>query len=46
MVDFLLLGVLAPVALDLDDEVQQVVGALAVVDQHDEVGQVLAHLEP
>ena len=40
----LLLRVLAPVALDLDDQVQQVVGAVAVVDQHDEVGQVLARL--
>ena len=40
----LLLRVLAPVALDLDDQVQQVVVAVAVVHQHDEVGQILARL--
>ena len=40
----LLLGILAAVALDLDDQVQQVVVAVAVIHQHDEVGQVLARL--
>ena len=37
---FFLLGVLASVALDFDYEVEQVVVAVAVVDEHDEVGQV------
>ncbi len=41
---FLLLRVLAPVALDLDDEMQQVIGAVAVIHQHDEVGPILPHL--
>ena len=41
---FLLLRILAPVALDLDDEMQQVVVAVAVIDQHDEVGQILPRL--
>ena len=40
----LLLRVLAPVALDLDDEVQQVVVAVPVVHQHDEVGEIAADL--
>ena len=40
MVAFFLLGVLAAVALDLDHEVEQVVVAVAVVDEHDEVGEV------
>jgi hypothetical protein len=42
----LLLGVFAPVALDLDDQMQQVVIAVAVIHQHDEVGQVPARFEP
>ena len=42
--DLLLLRVLAPVALDLDDEMQRVVRAVAVVHQHDEVGQILPRL--
>ena len=41
---FLLLRILAAVALDLDDEMQQVIGAVAVIHQHDEVGQILPHL--
>src|SRR5690606_17339608 len=36
----LFLGVLAPVALDLDDQVQRVVLAVAVVHLHDEVRNV------
>jgi hypothetical protein len=40
----LLLGVLAAVALDLDHQVQQVVGTVPVVHQDDEVGQVAAQL--
>ena len=44
MVDLLLLGVLAPVALDLDDEVQQVIVAVAVIHQNDEVRKVPARL--
>ena len=50
----LLLRVLAPVALDLDDEMQEIVVAVPVVDEDDEVGDVGAalravavrHLEP
>ena len=38
---FLFLGILASVPLDLDDQVQEVVVAMGVVDQHDEVGQIL-----
>ena len=38
---FLLLRVLAPVALDLDHEMQRIVGTVAVIHQHDEVGQIL-----
>ncbi len=34
--------VLAPVALDLAHQMQQVVVAVAVIHQHDEVGQVFA----
>ena len=41
---FLLLRVLAPVALDLDHEMQQVIGAVTVIHQHDEVGQILPRL--
>ena len=41
---FLLLRVLAAVALDLDHEMQQVVVAVPVVHQHDEVGQILPRL--
>ena len=40
----LLLGIFTAVALDLDDEVQQILVALAIVHAHDEVGPVLAHL--
>jgi hypothetical protein len=40
----LVLGILAPVALDLDNEVQRVVVAMAIIHQDDEVGQVAAHL--
>ena len=40
----LLLGVLAAVALDLDDEVERVLPAPAVVDEDDEVRQVAAAL--
>ncbi len=43
---FLLLGVFAPIAFDLDNQVQQVIFAVPVVHQHDEVGEVLARLEP
>jgi len=35
---FFLDRVLATVALNLDDEMQQVVLTMAVIDQHDEVG--------
>ena len=42
----LFLGVLPPVALDLDDQVQEVVVAVAIVDQDDEVGPVLRVSEP
>ncbi len=38
---FLLVRVLAPVALDLDHEMQRVSRAVAVIYQHDEVGQVV-----
>lgn len=41
---FLFHRVLAPVALDLDHEIQQVVVAVAVIHPHDEVGQIFAHL--
>ena len=37
---FFLFGILAPVALDLDHQIQQIVRAVAVIDQHDEVGQI------
>src|SRR5271165_1848958 len=36
----LVLGVLAAVALDLDDEVQEVVLPVSVIHSHDEIGQV------
>ena len=39
----LLLGVLSPVAFDFDDQVQQIVIAMAVINVHDEVRQVFAH---
>ena len=39
---FFFLGVLAAVALDLDDEIQEVILAAAVVDLDDEVGDVVA----
>ena len=39
----LLLGILAPVAFDFDDQVQQIVIAMAVINVHDEVRQVFAH---
>src|SRR5439155_11816815 len=39
----LFLRVFAAVALDLDDQVQQIIVAMAVINQHDEVRQVLAH---
>lgn len=38
----LLLGVFLAVAFDLDDEVERVFGAMAVVDEHDEVGDIFA----
>ena len=38
--DCLFLGVFGAIALDLDDEVQEVVVAASVVDQEDEVWQV------
>ena len=41
---FFLFGVLASVALDLDHEVEQVVVAVAIVHEHDEVGEVGARL--
>ena len=37
----LVLGLFAAVTLDLDDQVQQVVGATAIVDADDKVGEVL-----
>ena len=40
----LVFGVFASVTLDFDDKVQQVVGPIAVVNSHDEVGAVLARL--
>ena len=39
---FLFLGVFAPIALDLDDQVQGVVLAVAIIHQDDEVGHVCA----
>ena len=36
----LALSLLAAIALDLNDEVQEIVVAVAVIDAHDEVGQV------
>jgi outer membrane protein TolC len=41
---FLFLCILAPIALNLDNEVQEVVIAVAVIHEHDEVGQILPHL--
>ena len=40
----LVLGVLAAIALDLDDKVQGIVFAAAVINADDEVGQVTLHL--
>ena len=34
------MSLLAAIALDLNDEVQEIVVAVAVIDAHDEVGQV------
>ena len=39
---FLFFRVLAPVAFDLDDEVEKIIFAVPVIDAHDEVGQVEA----
>ena len=43
---FLLLRVLAPVAFDLDDEVQEILVALSVIHQHDKVGRYLRDSKP
>lgn len=43
---FFLLGVFAAIALDLDNELKQVILAAAVAHQHDEIGNVLRISEP
>ena len=40
----LLLGILAPVAFNFDNQVQQVVLAMAIIHQHDKIGQIPARL--
>ena len=39
---FLFFGILAAVAFDLDNQVQRVVLAMAVIQQHDKIGNVVA----
>src|ERR1035437_2005971 len=41
---FLLFRIFATVAFDFNDEMQRVVIAVAVVHQHDEIGEILPHL--
>ena len=36
----LLLGVLFAIALDLDDQAKEVLGTVAIIDQHNEIGTV------
>ncbi|MNT85865.1 hypothetical protein D3C72_2260840 [compost metagenome] len=38
--EFLFLGILAAISLDLHDEMQEIVLAAAIIHQHDEVGAV------